>query len=251
MYIKKCTICGKEFKTDHRKTKTCSKSCASTLRYKRNAVQREQAFANRMSLLHPDVEYISGFKTSNNHFNYRILLMCKQTGIKFYAYVSAIRKKNWHCSVCSHSASMCVINSDKKKYDSLMNKHSTIDIYMPCRWCGNVFLTHSMRRCYCSTECKKAKKNHDDSERKSKRYKQARANGKYETISLQRLYIRDKGKCYLCGKHLTLTEDYNRSDAPTIEHVIPICKGGTNTWKNVKLACRNCNVEKGIKILEA
>lgn len=251
MYIKKCTICGKEFKTDRKKTKTCSKSCASTLRYKRNAVQREQAFSNKVSLLHPDVEYISGFKTSNNHSNYRVLLMCKQTGIKFYAYVSAIRKKKWHCSVCSHSASMCVINSDRGKYDCLMNEHFTVDIYMPCRWCGNVFLTHSMRRCYCSNECRKAKENHDKSARKNRRYERAKSNGKYEVISLQRLYIRDKGKCYLCGKHLTLTEDYNREDAPTIEHVIPICKGGTNTWENVKLACRNCNVEKGIKILGA
>ena len=31
---------------------------------------------------------------------------------------------------------------------------------------------------------------------------------------------------------------------PSIDHVIPVSKGGTHTWDNVKLAHRHCNTMK-------
>lgn len=39
-------------------------------------------------------------------------------------------------------------------------------------------------------------------------------------------------------------------DYPTIDHVIPLSKGGSHTWDNVKVACGECNcVVKGAKVL--
>ncbi|WP_210434349.1 HNH endonuclease [Virgibacillus sp. SK37] len=38
-------------------------------------------------------------------------------------------------------------------------------------------------------------------------------------------------------------------DYPSIEHVIPISKGGTHTWDNVKLAHRKCNNLKSDKVI--
>jgi 5-methylcytosine-specific restriction endonuclease McrA len=35
---------------------------------------------------------------------------------------------------------------------------------------------------------------------------------------------------------------------PTIDHVIPLVKGGPDTRNNVQLAHRTCNVAKGSKI---
>jgi 5-methylcytosine-specific restriction endonuclease McrA len=36
---------------------------------------------------------------------------------------------------------------------------------------------------------------------------------------------------------------------PSIEHVIPLSKGGKHSWNNVKLACMECNTLKGDKII--
>jgi 5-methylcytosine-specific restriction endonuclease McrA len=51
------------------------------------------------------------------------------------------------------------------------------------------------------------------------------------------LYKRDQGKCSYCGKEITQKES-------TIDHIIPKSKGGSNTWENICLACKPCNVFK-------
>jgi 5-methylcytosine-specific restriction endonuclease McrA len=33
-------------------------------------------------------------------------------------------------------------------------------------------------------------------------------------------------------------------DAPTVDHIIPLAKGGTHTWDNVQLAHWSCNSDK-------
>ena len=38
-------------------------------------------------------------------------------------------------------------------------------------------------------------------------------------------------------------------DPDTIDHVVPLSKGGEHSWENVVLACRSCNSRKGTKLL--
>lgn len=243
MYIKKCLICKKEFKTSHKRTMTCSKSCASIWRYQK----RGYKFNNKHS---DDVEYISGHQPhhSRKSKNSKILLRCRKWGIRFYVYESAFRKEDWQCYVCHPDSHFEVYELDKTKWQEMLSAKPIM--FKNCKWCGNIFKAASIQQVYCSNKCRRATKNKNRSERKHKRMEHAKENGDYETISLKRLYKRDAGICYLCGKHLVLNDDYNRPDAPVIEHVIPICKGGTNTWDNVKLSCRNCNSLKGTKILK-
>ena len=51
---------------------------------------------------------------------------------------------------------------------------------------------------------------------------------------------RDKNTCQYCGstKHLT------------IDHVMPVSRGGENTWKNMVTACFSCNNKKGCRTPE-
>ena len=50
-------------------------------------------------------------------------------------------------------------------------------------------------------------------------------------------------KCALCG--ITCDPGGERAVQPTVDHIIPISKGGTHTWDNVQLACVRCNAAKG------
>lgn len=70
-------------------------------------------------------------------------------------------------------------------------------------------------------------------------------------ITLKKLYERDNGVCYICGRVC----DWNDSEwkdgtfvvgrnYPTIEHLKPLSKGGSHTWNNIKLACLSCNSKK-------
>lgn len=57
-------------------------------------------------------------------------------------------------------------------------------------------------------------------------------------------------KCYYCGIEMDFSTGagrvFNRSMA-TIEHLIPLAKGGEHTFENTVLACRHCNISKNSK----
>eukprot|EP00878_Enallax_costatus_P018955 GHUV01019982.1.p1 GENE.GHUV01019982.1~~GHUV01019982.1.p1 ORF type:complete len:172 (+),score=36.11 GHUV01019982.1:551-1066(+) len=51
--------------------------------------------------------------------------------------------------------------------------------------------------------------------------------------------LRDHHKCQYCGSSKELT----------LDHVIPVCRGGVNSWTNLVTACMACNQKKGDKSL--
>lgn len=250
MPIKKCPVCHKIFK-GRKKTKTCSCKCGQKLRFEKSQNTRKQQFIKHLNKEHPDITYISGYKSRQHrgHNNFKLLVKCNKTGIRYYIYASHVRIKNWKCAICL-MANPSVYPQDKKKYKHYLNIKNALPaiVFEPrhCKWCGKVFsLPRLQTQVCCSQQCSKKYKNHQRQIQKDVRTKIAKKNGVYQDITLARLYKRDHGQCYICGKHLVLNNEYNRPDAPTIEHIIPISRGGTNTWDNVKLACRNCNVSKG------
>ena len=52
------------------------------------------------------------------------------------------------------------------------------------------------------------------------------------------LFARDASMCMYCGK------EFGRHSL-TRDHVVPISKGGRDTWENVVCACFHCNSRKG------
>lgn len=72
-------------------------------------------------------------------------------------------------------------------------------------------------------------------------------------ITATRLRERDGDECCYCGVVL----DFERKPrgqgvghGATIEHIIPISRGGAHVWENVTLACRDCNFQKGSRPLD-
>ena len=197
---------------------------------------------------YPHLEYVSGYKTGNRHF--KVWLKDKKTEISFWVDATTLSKPNYK-GLLEYVSKSHIKKSDLEKYDeyldSLKNKNKPI-LFYPCKECGRAFESKWGKQ-FCSTKCKNRWRNHLAEVKKSNRTKIAKKNGKYDnSISLEKLFARDKGICYICGKHLDLNAYYNYPSAPTIEHVIPIIKGGTHTWDNVKLACRQCNSKKGSKL---
>lgn len=72
-------------------------------------------------------------------------------------------------------------------------------------------------------------------ERKAKRYKQKKINVKLKKRLFGHLFM---APCCYC-KHVFLV------DTLTIEHVTPLCLGGTNDPSNIALACEPCNNDRG------
>lgn len=72
-----------------------------------------------------------------------------------------------------------------------------------------------------------------------------------ESVNPFKVFTRDNWRCYLCGcdtpKDLRGTYEPN---APEVEHVVPIARGGKDAYDNVRCSCRQCNGIKGDRTLE-
>ena len=63
------------------------------------------------------------------------------------------------------------------------------------------------------------------------------------TLNRRNIIWRDKNICQYCGRRFTLPE-------LTMDHIIPQCKGGEDTWTNLVACCKGCNSDKGFKSLK-
>lgn len=69
---------------------------------------------------------------------------------------------------------------------------------------------------------------------------------KHQKVKLtnKTLFGRDRHVCAYCGEH---SQNYHNLSR---DHILPISKGGEDTWMNVVTACKSCNLDKGNKTLK-
>lgn len=156
---------------------------------------------------------------------------CKQCNNEFVIG----NKKTFCCNKCQkeHKRSEKIRNRKLKK----------------CRYCEK--WRYGFKGKYCSEECRRKASRIKGELRKSERLKRARSNGPFDAdIDIYKLIERDGGCCYLCGDDVLFSYHYNDPKYPTIEHVLPISKGGSHSWDNVKVACRECNTRKSATLID-
>jgi 5-methylcytosine-specific restriction endonuclease McrA len=74
------------------------------------------------------------------------------------------------------------------------------------------------------------------SDRIKRKYREV---GRIDSRAWQRKMRRLEGKCQLCGT----------TDNITVDHILPLKKGGTNHIDNLQPLCRTCNLKKHVKVL--
>jgi 5-methylcytosine-specific restriction endonuclease McrA len=57
-------------------------------------------------------------------------------------------------------------------------------------------------------------------------------------LSKRNVFLRDLYSCQYCGTQCT-------GDQATLDHVLPLSKGGKTQWTNLVTACKPCNYRKG------
>ncbi len=119
-----------------------------------------------------------------------------------------------------------------------------------CAECGQDFVPAygDKRRVYCSAECMRKSVKRAAKQARRARIKATEIEPVYTMVVLDR----DGWKCVLCGidtpRELRGT---THDQAPEMDHIIPLAKGGPHTYENVRCLCRKCNQAKSDRLDEA
>jgi 5-methylcytosine-specific restriction endonuclease McrA len=110
-----------------------------------------------------------------------------------------------------------------------------------CEQCGKLFKPKSKASRACSETCIKASKRWTKDH-----YRRARKHGvKRERFDPRVVFDRDGWRCQIC---LKMTRPTKRKGwqplAPSLDHIVPLSKGGEHTMQNAQCAHRICNVLK-------
>lgn len=123
--------------------------------------------------------------------------------------------------------------------------------FSPCVVCGNDCGGGKTKpRLVCSKSCLRKTEKYQASRRKSESKRRAVERGCREARAIDpiKVFDRDGWKCQIClqptPRKLRGTYKHN---APELDHIVPIAKGGAHVWSNLQCACRSCNAAKSDK----
>jgi hypothetical protein len=107
-----------------------------------------------------------------------------------------------------------------------------------CLYCGErKWHSKHASKMFCSNRCSKK-------HRHRVRELRVKCGKKDMALTLPKLIKRDGWACRFCGIKCQMPIGFNFPDEATIDHVVPISKGGSHAWDNVQLLCRECNTAK-------
>src|SRR5699024_2277322 len=87
--------------------------------------------------------------------------------------------------------------------------------------------------------------------RANRRKRRARERSvEHAPYTTQDIIDRDGLTCSWCGDDIDLGIEYPNPMSKSIDHVLPISKGGPDTLENVQLLHLTCNIQKGDRVYE-
>jgi 5-methylcytosine-specific restriction endonuclease McrA len=109
-----------------------------------------------------------------------------------------------------------------------------------CPDCGAFYLAKKDK----CPDCSKAEQKRYENRRKDLKRKGSHTEQSKE-ISAYSVYMKESGRCWLCGGQCDINADPNSDMYPSVDHILPQSLGGKDTWKNVHCAHRICNSMRG------
>lgn len=226
---KVCVVCGSKFETQKSRQKTCSTECS---KYNENHRPYDSE-KERLRYLkeHPDARSMDEIKAASQVRLAKLTIEREQRAQEREKERAAIRAKK-----------------EEIKQANIAYWHEYNEVH-ECEDCGEKYIAHFPLAKYCPA-CKKRKE-------------RARSKHRYDgiaidkDITLGKLAKRDNNICWICGLFVDWTDKRPGNNTtvvgdmyPSIDHIIPISKGGMHSWDNVALAHMKCNSWKRDMIIK-
>lgn len=182
--------------------------------------------------------------------------MCVECGTKFFT----TPKRGKPLTTCSEACSLDRRRRFARKRPRPLSAVPPTTAFKACEVCGSEFECLSVNlphRRYCSKTCwnrmrslnRKGKPYRVAIARRARVRRRARERDAFvEDIDPSEIAERDHWLCGLCGEPVERSEVVPHPLSATIDHIIPLAKGGLHEKKNVQLAHFWCNSIKGDKV---
>lgn len=218
-----CKQCGEEF---YKPSKDGIKFCSPECRHKWNDEIKEKKKEEKEA------------KWKAEHL--KICVECKKEFVV----------KNKNCNVCPECKK---VRERKRSREYSISKHKITKI--KCKNCGIEIdrLYGDKHSEFCSDECCKiyqskiSKQSPHEKEKarlySAKRKKQIK-DARVDDVKYEIIFERDNGICQICGLPIPTSVDRCNRWAGTIDHKIPLSKGGLHSYENCWLSHRQCNSNK-------
>ena len=205
-----CPVCGKEFKSHiehgNRRKKYCSTEC-------------------RKAAIGTGTATKLKWKT------------CECCGSMFVAKQCNVK----YCNQCKANGS--VHAHLYKKSEKHINKRT----HGICEQCGTQFVNKfgEKKKKYCSVECMKASPTYKETRARHARTRRARKRGACcVPYSKKDIYKKCGWFCGICGKPINPLLKHPHQESLSIDHIVPLARGGADSIENVQFAHLICNSVK-------
>lgn len=157
-----------------------------------------------------------------------------------------------HCLRCSKP-----LAGNQSRYCSrkcLQKSFTKLPLVMPCAACGQPF-EPARKWLVCSPACADAREEQWKTDPRTREQKKRRAAKRravqrgvqFEDFNFSEIFARDKWTCQICLTPVDRSKSFPHHLSPSIDHIVPLSKGGPHRRFNVQCAHWICNIRKSTK----
>ncbi len=122
-------------------------------------------------------------------------------------------------------------------------------------WCAANFERYKQAQAnWCAANpnyAREWRKAHPDSHRAAQYRRRAQMfDGDYEPVDLAQVWEKSNSLCFLCTTPMDRSYSFPHPAFPSLEHIIPLSRGGTHTLENLTYTHLKCNLTKQAKLIE-
>jgi 5-methylcytosine-specific restriction endonuclease McrA len=182
-----------------------------------------------------------------------LMATCAFCGSEIPPRVGKGRPRKYCSAECKATFDLSVKNAQYVPRERMRRAPTLYDI--ECVWCGNTFRTGRQTRKCCSLRCAGAKANATQwegheyvSDSHGHRARAMRYSAAYEVIRAADVFERDGWLCALCAEPVDAELCWPDPFSASLDHTIPLSRGGDHLMSNVRCTHLRCNISKGAKI---
>ena len=168
------------------------------------------------------------------------------------AFKKTKNRNNNICHACDRLLSKLLVSirqSERRQEELKQREQKALTRCIICGECTKGSSGVGRNKKYCSKACYKK----SDVWMKNKRVTRQRRNARkrmahVESVDPIIVFKRDNWRCAYCKCKVIRSNGGYEHRAATMDHVVPISKGGPHTYENIVTACQQCNNKKSNKI---